>query len=248
MPNHTVLSAATAPPDTENWRHTCFLKADFFSRSDKGTYLVDGVAVAAVRRDVGYARWWARPLALALARRERRALRRLDGLPGTPELLLDTRWTIIRTWIEGAPLQVGQPRDPAFFAAARRLLVRLHRRGVVHNDLAKQQNWLVTPDGWPALIDFQLARVAARRGRAFRHMAREDLRHMLKHKRMYCPAALTPSQRRVLATPGLPSRLWRRSGKRLYNFVTRRLFGWRDGEGQGEARPAEIDGRRPKSL
>ncbi len=93
-------------------------------------------------------------------------------------------------------MQLARPQDPAYFRAARALLARLHRRGIAHNDLAKEPNWLVTPDGRPALVDFQLALVAPRRGRLFRILGREDIRHLLKHKRSYCPERLTARERR----------------------------------------------------
>ena len=234
MPLHVSRSARIPPPATDGWRHEMFLKADFFSRTDKGCFTVNGSEVPAVRRDVRYARWWTRPLAVLLADRERRALRRLLGVPHTPDLLLDARWTIVRSWIDGVPLREAQPRDPAFYSSARRLLAALRRAGVVHNDLAKEQNWLVTANGDPALIDFQLASVRRSGSRLSRLMAREDLRHLLKHKRTYCPEHLSASEHRLLATPSLPSRIWRQTGKRVYNFVTRRIFRWRDGEGQGE--------------
>src|SRR3546814_3416037 len=82
--------------------------------------------------------------------------------------------------------------DLAYFRAARRLLQGLHRRGVAHNDLAKEANWLVLADGRPALIDFQLAVLGKPRSRWMRLLAREDLRHLLKHKRTYCPQSITP--------------------------------------------------------
>ncbi|OZB70914.1 MAG: serine/threonine protein kinase, partial [Lysobacterales bacterium 13-68-4] len=126
--------------------------------------------------------------------------------------------------------------DRAFYAQALSLLVALHRRGIVHNDLAKEPNWLVRPDGRPALVDFQIAWTRGRRGRLFRMLAREDLRHLLKHKRTYCPGALTSRQRRMLDTPALPSRLWRATGKRLYKLVARRVFGYWDNEGKGRVR------------
>jgi len=234
MPQHKARSDTVPVPALDGWTHERFLKADFFSRSDAGTFDVDGRQVEAVRRDIGYARWWTRPLAVLLANRERRALRRLVGVADTPDLLFESRRFIIRSWIAGEPMEVAQPRDPAWFSAARKLLVRLHRQKIAHNDLAKQQNWLITPDGRPALIDFQLASVKRRRSRWFLTLAREDLRHLLKHKRMYCPEALTASERRMLATPSLISRVWRRTWKPAYNFVTRKIFRWSDGEGQGE--------------
>lgn len=225
------------PVRPPGFRHEHFLKADFFSRSDLGAYPEGRGEIAAVRRDVTFARFWTMPLALHLARRERRALRRIAGMADVPLLVYSSPFFTVRGWIEGRPLQEAQPRDPTYYKAARQLLVRLHRTGVTHNDLAKQQNWLMQPDGRPAIIDFQLASVFRRRGWLFRMMAREDLRHLLKHKRTYCPDALTPSERRMLETPSLPSRLWRRTVKPVYKFVTRKIFRWSDGEGQGELPP-----------
>jgi RIO-like serine/threonine protein kinase len=187
-----------------------------------------------VQRDTRAARWWTGWLARSLCRREARALARLDGLPGTPRLLASDRRTLRREWIEGRPMQLARPRNAEYFRAARTLLARLHRRGVAHNDLAKEPNWLVTPTGLPALVDFQLALVAPRRGRAFRALAREDIRHLLKHKRSYCPERLTARERRILATPAADSRAWMATGKRAYTFVTRRIIGWSDREGAGD--------------
>ena len=64
-------------------------------------------------------------------------------------------------------------------------------------------------------------------------MAREDLRYLLKHKRKYCPEAMTAREKRIAATPGIFSRVWRKTGKKVYNFVTRKIFGWEDAEGEG---------------
>lgn len=189
-----------------------------------------------VERDTRGARWWAATLARRLCRREARALARLDGLPGTPRLLHADARALRREWIEGRPMQLARPQDAAYYRAARALLARLHRRGVAHNDLAKEPNWLVTPAGAPALVDFQLAHVAPRRGRLFRTLGREDIRHLLKHKRKYCPAALTARERRILATPSSVSRAWAATGKRVYTFFTRRVLGWSDREGAGDRR------------
>ena len=131
-------------------------------------------------------------------------------------------------------MQVARPPNADYFRAARRLLLALHRHGIAHNDLAKEPNWLVTPTGGPALVDFQLALVAPRRGRIFRMLAREDLRHLLKHKRSYCANRLTARERGILARPAAFSRLWMATGKPVYTFVTRRLFGWADREGAGD--------------
>jgi RIO-like serine/threonine protein kinase len=190
-----------------------------------------------VVRDARGARPWARWLALRLMRREHRALTRLaskQGIDGVPRVLDRSPGVLTRTWIEGAPMQIARPRDPAYFLAASKLVRRLHAANVIHNDLAKETNWLVTPEGRPALVDFQLAMTLTHRGRLARALGHDDIRHLLKHKRSYLPDKLTTRERAILAKPSLPSRLWMASGKRVYLFVTRRIFRWRDREGAGD--------------
>ncbi|MHC5212282.1 MAG: serine/threonine protein kinase [Planctomycetota bacterium] len=191
----------------------------------------------AVRRDVACAAPLVRPFARWMLGREARALRAVAALPtgrardGVPALLHAGRNVLVRTWIDGCTLNEGRPRDPAWFRDARRLLSALHRAGITHNDTAKEANWLVRPDGSPALVDFQLACVDRRRGRFFRLLGREDLRHLTKHKRTYCPGSLTPRERELLATPSCAARWLRAGPKRFYNLVTRGLLGWEDDEG-----------------
>jgi RIO-like serine/threonine protein kinase len=208
------------------------LKSDVF-----GTIARDGDTVV---RDASRARSWARPLALHLLRREHRALCRLalgPGIEGVPRVLDIVPARLTRGWIEATPMQLAQPRDPDYFRAAMRLVRRLHAANVIHNDLAKETNWLVTPDGRPALVDFQLAMTLSRRGPLARALGHDDIRHLLKHKRSYLPERLTARERRILATPSLLSRLWMASGKQVYLFVTRRIFRWRDREGAGDRQP-----------
>ena len=71
------------------------------------------------------------------------------------------------------------------------------------------------------------------RGRWMRLLAREDLRHLLKHKRTYCPQAITPIERRLLQRPSWVRQLWFASGKPAYRFLTRNVLKWEDNEGRG---------------
>ncbi|MBL8897796.1 MAG: serine/threonine protein kinase [Planctomycetes bacterium] len=211
------------------------LKRDLFGAVERGTWITaEGMRIPATRRSAAGAALLLRPVARRLLQRELRALRALEGLERVPRVLAAARSELVRSWIEGRPLQQGGPPDSRWHARARRLLVALHRRGVAHNDLAKEPNLLVTPDGGAALIDFQLASCRKRRGRWFRSMAREDLRHLLKHKRHYHAPLLRPRERAILARSGVIARLWRRTGKPLYLLITRRLLGWRDREGAGD--------------
>lgn len=210
--------------------HTETLKADSFG----SVTLVRQPGGAWIRRDWSTAWWGARAIARALARREAAALRALHGQSAIPELLAWEPNRLDRSLLEGCAMYQRPPRaDPAYFHAARRLLQQVHRRGVVHNDLAKEANWLVLADGTPALIDFQLAVRGDPRARWMRLLAREDLRHLLKHKRTYCPDALTPVERRLLGRRSWLRNLWFATGKPVYRFVTRTLLHWEDNEGRG---------------
>ncbi len=218
------MAAMSQPPTAQA------LKADTFGR----ILLVREPDRVFVRRDLTASPWWLRVPAWYLAHREARALRKLDGMHATPRLLGWDGTYLDRSFLDGQAMYLRPPRDDvAYFHAARRLLQQLHRHGVAHNDLAKEANWIVREDGSPALIDFQLAVCGKPRSRWMRLLAREDLRHLLKHKRMYCGHALTPVERRVLKRHSWVRDMWFRTGKPVYRFVTRRILHWEDNEGQG---------------
>lgn len=182
-------------------------------------------------RDAGKASVYVRWLARRLLQREARVLAAMEAIDGVPQLIDIGPERLTRSFLPGLPMQRSKPTDPKYFKAAARLLRHLHRIGVVHNDLAKEPNILVGNDGAPAFIDFQLAWFAPQRGRLFRLLGYEDLRHLLKHKRSYCPQRLTQRERNILDNPSFASRIFRSTVKPVYIFVTRRILGWADREG-----------------
>lgn len=206
------------------------LKKDLFGE----VWRVGSDACTRIVRDSAPAPWWTSPIARALLQREASALAVLEGIDGIPRLIRYDKNRLVRDFISGEPLFRARPTDDRYFRRAMRLLRRLHRRGVTHNDLAKEPNILVTADGRPAFIDFQLAACSTGRGRWFRLAAREDIRHLLKHKRTYRPDLLTSRERRILDTPSFPSRLWMATVKPVYMFVTRRVLNWSDREGAAD--------------
>jgi RIO-like serine/threonine protein kinase len=194
---------------------------------------------AVIVRDTRAATPWLRWLARLLLRREARALLALQGVDGTPDVVRLDKHLLERTFIDGRPMHHARPADPAYFRRCASLLRQLHAADVVHNDLAKEPNILVRENGTPAFVDYQLAWHAPARGRLFRLLAWDDVRHLLKHKRTYCPEHLTAREKSILARPSMPSRVFRATIKPLYQFVTRRLLGWADREGahdRGERR------------
>ena len=206
------------------------LKKDLFGE----IRLLHGPAGPQILRDTSCASPALRWLARALLRREAQALATLEGVGGVPPVVDAGRDRLLREYLDGQPMQRARPADPEYFRQCARLLRRLHRAGVVHNDLAKEPNLLVRRDGSPAFVDFQLAVVSLHRGRLFRILAWDDIRHLLKHKRTYCPQHLTHRERRILAAPSLPSRIFAWTIKPAYRFITRRLLGWADREGAGD--------------
>jgi predicted Ser/Thr protein kinase len=174
------------------------------------------------------------PLARHLARREAKALRILSGRDGFPELIALEKNRLVRSFLPGEVMYEVSPRSREYYREALRLVRVMHRHRIAHNDLAKEANWICRPDNTPCIVDFQLSICFLTRSRLFRLLAREDLRHLLKHKRHYRPAALTERERNILASPGWPARCFRALVKPGYRFVTRRLLGWLEREGAGE--------------
>ena len=218
------------------WRAGVVLKRDVFSTIERGHYRTDTGEVDAVLRRLDDVPWWSRPLAYKLFKRERKALAIAGPLGVAPPLLFVGRSALVRGWIDGVPLHIAKPQgDSAYFRSAKTALRALHRAGVAHNDLAKEQNWLYARNGGHGrafLTDFQLATCFRRRSTLFRIARYEDLRHLLKHKRRYAPEALTAAERKVLARKSIVTRAWMATGKKLYYAITRGL-NFTDREGRG---------------
>lgn len=218
------------------WRAGVVLKRDVFSTIERGRFRTDTGEVDAVLRRLDGVPWWSRVVAYALFRRERRALDVAGQLGIAPPLLFAGRHALVRGWIDGVPLHIAKPYgDAAYFRSAKAALYALHRAGIAHNDLAKEQNWLYAQEngrGRAWLTDFQLAACFRRRNALFRLARYEDLRHLLKHKRRYAPQALTAAEQRVLARKSFITRAWMATGKKVYYAITRGL-NFTDREGRG---------------
>lgn len=219
---------------SEHWIESVLLKQDVFSTVERGRFRAPDGEVDAILRRLDRVPWWSNLPARHLFARERRALAAARGLHVGPELLWAGQRSLIRSFIDGVALHQAKPfNDVAYFQSAKRALHRLHRAGICHNDLAKEQNWLVGRNGQAYLTDFQLAACFRSRSRIFRIAAYEDLRHMLKHKRSYAPSALTPKEKKILARKSVFASLWLATGKKVYRAITRGLFNFTDREGGG---------------
>ena len=189
----------------------------------------------AICRDINCARWWVRYLARYLARRELKALNKLQQAQvaeqQVPRVLHAAQGRVVRSYIPGKPLHIHRKPSVVFFTELKELLTQIHRAKVTHNDLAKEPNILVTDDGRPALIDMQLASCG---GLFYKTRCREALRHILKHQRTYQPQSLSDAELEILANKLWLSKVWMACVKPIYLFVTRRLLHWSDREGAGD--------------
>jgi len=236
------------------WQVREVLKRDAFGRVERledesGASLLRRVACGGGMPGSGL-------VARYLQRRERAALIALEGVQGVPRVVEEESALravaageppprlvelSLREWVVGAPLHRAELLPADFFDHLDRLVESLHARGVCHNDLHKEMNVIVGCDGFPWLIDFQLASLHPGRGRSFRARVRDDLRHVQKHRRRYLRDGRGPKGARIAAGRGHGlerrglARVWRRTGKPLYNGITRGILRTSDGE---ERRPS----------
>jgi hypothetical protein len=228
LPKQDIAALSTT------WTEGVLLKRDVFSTVERGRFRTADGEVEAVLRRLDQVPWWSYLPARHLFERERKALMRARDLNVGPKLLWGGRSALVRGFIDGVALHLAKPHgDRAYFQSAKVALRKLHRAGICHNDLAKEQNWLRGSDGRAYLTDFQLAACFNRRSRLFRIAAYEDLRHLLKHKRTYVPEALTPTERKILARKSIVARTWLMTGKKVYRAITRGVFNFTDREGGG---------------
>lgn len=154
-----------------------------------------------------------RLLGRILLRRARRALARLDGVAGVPQLrgAVD-RDAFAVSWVAGRPLdRDGFQRDPRGLAAQlRAILAALHARRVYHLDLRQRQNLLVDEAGRLSCVDFGAALAPGPLGAALagRLLAWVDRQAALKYLARYAPEQLSLAEARGVLRGLRWRRLW----------------------------------------
>ena len=140
--------------------------------------------------------WYAR----LMRNHEEAIYRRLEGLGGVPQWVgrVEPLGYAIE-YIDARPLDhVGAPPE-GFFDRLRAIFDAVHARGVAYCDGNKRSNILVSRDGQPCLVDFQISLrrrdelpwpIRPISAAIVRYFARRDLYHLYKHKRRICPDRL----------------------------------------------------------
>ncbi len=164
-------------------------------------------------KDFGPRGWWVRNLfGRWLLRRELRALRQLAGVDGVPAqpFRLDAH-AIAARYVPGVTLDRA-PREQmneAFFLALEALFRQVHARGLVHLDSRGSSNLLATPQGRPAVIDFQAAlRTALLPPPLRRLLEAVDMGGVYKNWLRHAPESLDAGRRTLYERSTRLRRLW----------------------------------------
>ena len=154
-------------------------------------------------------RWFAR----WMMRRELRALRRVRGIPGVPQLLAEFGGDgYACTWLAGDVLDgpgfAQRPQEHAL--QFRALIEQIHSRGVFHLDLRQRQNILLNGEGQLACVDFGAAWVPTPPVRLLMGglLGWFDRQAVLKWLARHAPEHLSEEEARSVLRGQLLRRLW----------------------------------------
>ena len=158
----------------------------------------------AVLKDFTDKSWLVRLFGRRQVAREIRALRRLQGIAGIPQcydrvaggvgiLMEPIEGERITRWCRRRRAETGP-----MFERLQSLVAQIHARGVVHVDLRKRDNILVTEDGRPCIIDFNASFCFEPDGLGtrllFPLLRRVDDSAILKWKHRLAPELLTRAE------------------------------------------------------
>ena len=175
-----------------------------------------------------------------LTEREYRAYCQLDGIAGTPKLVdRISEYAFAIEYIDDAlPLDHYEKAPIGFFDKLRKIYEDVHRAGLAYVDANKRSNVLVTKEGDPILIDFQISVLRPSEHNPFaflqrkliKYFQRKDIYHMLKHKRKMNRDEMTDADIQEYKTPSGLHKLHRKI-IRPYKAIRRRFLNKRQEKG-----------------
>lgn len=172
----------------------------------------------------------------------------LQGIEGIPRWVGRVGQGYAMEYIESKPLDHFDKPPEGFFDRLRDLFDRIHQQGVAYVDSNKRSNILVTKEGQPYLIDFQ---ISLRRDKGHwplrmirnglaTYFTSKDIYHLYKHKRRMCPEQLTPEEKILSRRHGGLHWLHRKLSK-LYRRVRRKSLQKQYEKGLLQSPTAELE-------
>jgi hypothetical protein len=120
----------------------------------------------------------------------------LQDLQQVPQIVCRFgRVGLVYRYIEGQSLDEKPAVTDQFFDELESLLKSVHSKGLCYLDLNKRGNILVSADHRPCLIDFQISlHLPKWLGFIAKGLQKEDIYHLLKHKRRFRPDLMTADE------------------------------------------------------
>lgn len=175
-------------------------------------------------------RWFAYLLGPLLAQREARALRRLQGIPGVPDLIRTVgRSAILMEQALGTKMVRSDEIDWVhFFERLSGLVATIHAHGIAHCDLRSRNNVLIDEQGAPCIVDFVASIGRGQRWNPVSHwifcqFCRADRLAVVKQKSHYAPDLVSADEGLMLSRKSPLDRSVRYVGHRIRD-LSRRLF------------------------
>ncbi|MBM4309514.1 MAG: hypothetical protein FJ119_01005 [Deltaproteobacteria bacterium] len=162
-----------------------------------------------------------------MVRRELQALERLQGIHGiAADPFRLSPFALAYRHIPGITLKEARRTGrvtPEFFERLEDTVQRMHGRGIVHLDIRYMRNILITPEGSPALLDFQSSLLLDRIPRALhRPLKAIDLSGVYKCWQKICPDTMGAQRTALLEAVAKRRSLWIFKGYPLGTRFSRR--------------------------
>jgi len=166
-------------------------------------------------------------LGIFMVRRELQALTRLQGIAGiAAEPFRLSPFAVAYHYIPGTTLKESRRTGvvtPDFFRLLEAMVQRMHERNIVHLDIRYMRNILITPEGTPALLDFQTSLALNRIPRVFHRLLKAiDLSGVYKCWQKVCPGTMDAERLALLEAIQKKRSLWIFKGYPLGTRTSRR--------------------------
>jgi len=166
-------------------------------------------------------------IGIFMVRRELHALNRLQGIPGiADEPFRLSPFALAYRYIPGMTLKESRRTGsitPDFFQNLEDIVRRMHARNIVHLDIRYMRNILITPEGTPAILDFQSCLDLDRIPRVFHRLLKAiDLSGVYKCWQKVCPGTLDAERSALLEAIQKKRSLWIFKGYPLGTRFSRR--------------------------
>jgi hypothetical protein len=195
------------------WILETLFKHDFFACTARYQCSeTNEFAVLKIGRIVSFLGLGLRWLGVRLCKRELKVLKRLQDFDQVPQIIgTFGRTGFLYSYIEGKSLDEKPVLPDDFFDELMKLLGQIHARDICYIDMNKRGNILLGDDYRPHMIDFQISKHIPGKSLAWlrEYLQKEDIYHLLKHKRKFRPDLLTDEEKERLEKVSWPIRVHR---------------------------------------